>query len=102
MGWMYFISGRMADYFHWWERRVEIHPVRWLIGLLVGGFIFTFLPAVVGSWAIGFWPIGWLCLPGLYAADKKIKHARAIDADQRAGVLRTKKLISLGQKEMKK
>ena len=102
MGWMYCISGWMADYYHWWERRVEANPRRWQVGLLSAGAILTFLPAFLGTWAFALWPIGWVALPGLWAADRQLRRAREIQEDQRAAVFRTKKLISLGQKEMKR
>ena len=99
---MYLFGVAFAAYLDWWERRTKGHPIRWERGLWVGGAALTFLPAVVGNWAYVFWPIGWLCIPGLLAAAKHRKRALDIHSDRTSGALKTKTLISVGQQETKK
>tara|TARA_R110000751_G_scaffold169975_1_gene276657 strand:- start:76 stop:384 length:309 start_codon:yes stop_codon:yes gene_type:complete len=99
---MYCLSGWGADYYHWWQRRTQKYPLRWEVGLGFGGLILTFLPVLVGNWGFAIWPLGWLCLPGLLAADRHRRHAAKIKADQISGAVRTKKLISFGRTETRK
>jgi hypothetical protein len=99
---MYLIGVTFAAYLDWWARRTEDHPIRWERGLWAGGAALTLLPILLGNWAYALWPIGWLCIPGLLAAAKHRKRAEDIHSDRMTGALKTKKLISVGQREAKK
>lgn len=97
---MYAAQVVLAAYWGWWDAKVSANPKRWERALFAVAAIMTFLPAVFGTWAFAFYPIGWIfVLPGLIIASKKSRRADEIKADRIAKTNRTKMLISLGQKE---
>lgn len=79
------------------------NPKRWLKALCAVAIVLTFLPAFLGGWAIVFYPIGWVfVMPGLLIANTQVARMNRIKSDQWAGVMKTKKLLRLGEKRNNK
>ena len=61
----------------------------------------TFLPAFVGAWGFLAYPVGWLFLPGYFAASKQLEKQAELNRDRQDAALKMQELVSNFVRERK-